>query len=254
MLIILSPAKIQSFKHPATTLKFSIPHFMSEASELVALMRELSTHELSDLLETNTKLTDLNIDRYFNWHLPFNLQNAKQAAFAFDGEVFRGLQANTLTEKELEFAQQHLVILSGLYGALKPLDLIQPYRLDVSSALKNKYGENLYPYWQHKVSDYLVKLLLQTQSKVLINLASAEYNKTLLLKNTGIRKIDIEFFEYKHDAFKQIVIYTKKARGSMARYLIKNQITNHEDVKGFSEGGYWYYPALSSENKFVFVR
>ena len=141
MLIILSPAKIQSFKHPATTLKFSIPHFMSEASELVALMRELSTHELSDLLETNTKLTDLNIDRYFNWHLPFNLQNAKQAAFAFDGEVFRGLQANTLTEKELEFAQQHLVILSGLYGALKPLDLIQPYRLDVSSALKNKYGD-----------------------------------------------------------------------------------------------------------------
>ncbi|MFZ4582412.1 MAG: peroxide stress protein YaaA [Paludibacter sp.] len=254
MIIIISPAKIQNFKSQQITENYTLPVFMKEAEQLVNLMRELDPSELSKLLEINTKLTDLNYDRFFNWHVPFTLENAKQAAFVFDGEVFRGLQASSFTPDELEYAQQHLVILSGLYGALRPLDLIQAYRLDVSSALKNKYGKDLYPFWQQKVTNYLLQQMQQTNSETLINLASSEYNKTLLLKGKNIHKIDIEFFEYKNDAFKQIVIYTKKARGLMARFLLKNKIVDTEDIKGFNDEGYWFYPQLSNENKYVFVR
>lgn len=254
MIILISPAKIHNFKPHSFTEKYSQPVFMKEAEELVQLMRELNPTELSTLLEINTKLTDLNYDRFFNWHVPFTPQNAKQAAYVFDGEVFRGLQASSFTPAELDYAQQHLVILSGLYGALKPLDLIQPYRLDVSSALKNAAGKDLYPFWQKKVTDYILNQMLSTGSETLINLASSEYNKTLLLKGKNIRKIDIEFFEYKNDNFKQIVIYTKKARGLMARYLLQNQITDNEDIKGFNDVGYWFYPQLSTESKYVFVR
>lgn len=254
MLILLSPAKIQNFKPQEVTNKFTQPVFMKEAEQLVGLMRELNSTELSKLLEVNTKLTDLNFDRFFNWHVPFTPKNAKQAAFVFDGEVFRGLQISNFTPDELDYAQQHLVILSGLYGALRPLDLIQPYRLDVSSALKNNFGTNLYPFWQPKVSAYILKQLKSSGSKTLVNLASSEYSKTLMLKGTKICKIDIEFYEYKNDQFKQIVIYTKKARGLMARFLLRNQITDTEEIKAFNDAGYLFYPQLSSEHKFVFVR
>ena len=254
MIIIISPAKIQNFKPHQFTEKHTLPVFMKEAKKLVDLMRELEPTELSKLLEINTKLTDLNYDRFFNWHLPFTPQNAKQAAFVFDGEVFRGLQASSLTPEELEYAQQHLVILSGLYGALRPLDLIQPYRLDVSSALQNEFGKDLYPFWQQKVTNFVLQQMKDTNSQTLINLASSEYIKTLLLKGKKIHKIDIEFYEYKNDKFKQIVIYTKKARGLMARFLLKNKIVEVEDIKGFNDEGYWFYPQLSNENKFVFVR
>ena len=254
MLILLSPAKIQNFKPQLVTNKYSRPVFMKEAKQLVGLMRELNPTELSKLLEINTKLTDLNYDRFFNWHVPFTPSNAKQAAFAFDGEVFRGLQATSFTPDELDYAQQHLVILSGLYGVLRPLDLIQPYRLDVSSTLKNDFGTDLYPFWQAKVTAYILKQLKSIGSKTLDNLASSEYSKTLLLKGKKIRKIDIEFYEYKDDQFKQIVIYTKKARGLMARFLLQNQITDTEEIKGFNDAGYLFYPQLSTENKLVFVR
>ncbi len=254
MIILLSPTKIQNFKPQHVTDKFSTPHFMKEAKLLVNLMRKLHPSELSKLLDINSKLTELNYERYFNWHLPFTPENAKQAALAFDGEAFRGLQPNTFDDTDFDYAQHHLLILSGLYGALRPLDLIQPYRLEVSTALKNDAGKDLYAFWQPKITKYVLNAVKNTNPQLIINLASDEYFKSLDLKNKKLKVIDFEFLEYKNDTLKPIVIYTKKARGMMARFLIKNKIDNTEDIKGFADGGYWFNPQLSTENKMVFVR
>ena len=159
MLILLSPAKIQNFKQELITERFTIPEFLAEAGKLVELMRDLSPSELSILLDINANLTQLNFDRYFNWHLPFSLKNAKQAVLVFDGEVYRGLNAKTFSEAEFDYAQNHLLLLSGLYGLLRPLDLIQPYRLEVSSKLKNEYGNDLYAFWREKISTQVKKSL-----------------------------------------------------------------------------------------------
>ena len=248
MIILLSPAKIQNFKPQNTTQKYSEPHFMADAEKLVQLMRALSPSEISRLLDINSKLTELNFERYFNWHTPFTCENAKQAALAFDGEVFRGLQATDFSADDFAFAQQHLVILSGLYGALRPLDLIQPYRLEISSALANKKGKDLYAYWKKPLTDFVLSELKNTGNNTIINLASTE------LKNKRIKVVDVEFLEYKNDQLKPIVIYTKKARGMMARFLIKNRIENEADMKAFADAGYWYSPQQSTETKYVFVR
>lgn len=254
MQIILSPTKIQNFEIQKTTQLYSYPIFMNEAEHLINAMRVLTPVEISKLLSINAKLTELNYERYFNWHLPFTLENAKQAALVFDGEVFRGLNAPTFTDADFEYAQQHLMILSGLYGALRPLDLIQPYRLEISSALVNEKGNNLYAFWQEKLTKHLFNELKKKHSNTVINLASSEYFKAFNLKNANVNVIDIEFLEYKNDTLKPIVIYTKKARGLMARFLITNKIENPDDIKGFNEGGYWFNPQLSTESKLVFVR
>ena len=254
MIILLSPAKIQNFKPQNTTQEYSEPHFMADAEKLVQLMRALSPSEISRLLDINSKLTELNFERYFNWHTPFTCENAKQAALVFDGEVFRGLQATDFSSDDFAFAQQHLVILSGLYGALRPLDLIQPYRLEISSALANKKGKDLYAYWKKPLTDFVLSELKNTGNNTIINLASTEYYKALDLKNKRIKVVDVEFLEYKNDQLKPIVIYTKKARGMMARFLIKNRIENEADMKAFADAGYWYSPQHSTETKYVFVR
>ncbi len=173
----------------------------------------------------------------------------------FDGEVYRGLDAKSFSNADFEYAQNHLRLLSGLYGVLRPLDLIQPYRLEVSSKLINPRGNNLYDFWQKKVTkSVLSSLSISGKPEILLNLASSEYFKSLDLKNKKVKVIDVEFYEYKNDTFKQIVIYTKKARGMMARYVIQNQIENEEDLKGFSAEGYWYSPQMSKGNKLVFIR
>lgn len=255
MIIILSPAKILNFKEQTTTDKFTMPEFMTKAESLVKLMRDLSPSELSKLLDINTNLTQLNFDRFFNWHKPFTLKNAKQAAFTFDGEVFRGLNAETLSADDLEYAQTHLRILSGLYGVLRPLDLIQAYRLEVSSKLQNPSGKDLYAFWKESVTESILKALKKSgKPQFMLNLASSEYFKTLDLKNKKVRTLNVEFYEYKNDKYSQIVIYTKKARGLMARYVIENRIENEEDLKGFNAEGYWYSPQMSSPDKLVFTR
>lgn len=255
MIIILSPSKLQNFKPQTVIQKYSQPKFTNEAAELVDLVRQLEPSALSRLLSINTNLTQQNFDRFFNWHLPFSPENAKQAALAYDGEAFRGLKANGFTEEDFEFAQSHLRILSGLYGVLRPLDLIQPYRLEVSSKLQNTLGRDLYAFWRDKItSTILSDLKVSGEPAFILNLASAEYTKVLMLKNSNTRIVDVEFYEYKEDKFRQVVIYTKKARGMMSRYVIVNKIETEEDLKGFSEEGYWYNPQMSSENKLVFVR
>lgn len=255
MLILLSPAKIMNFKPQKVTEKYTLPQFIDEAEQLIELLKELTTSELRNLLNINLHLTQLNFDRTFNWQLPFTLNNAKQAVLLYDGEVFRGLNAKTFTVNDFEYAQQHLRLLSGLYGVLRPLDLIQPYRLEVSSKLANPLGKDLYSFWSKRVTTSIVETLKSSgRPQVIVNLLSGEYYKTLDLKNKNISVIDIEFYEYKNDKLKQIVIYTKKARGLMARYIIKNRIEDLEDLKGFGDEGYWYSPQLSTENKLVFTR
>lgn len=256
MLIVLSPAKIQNFKEQNFTFEPTIPVYLKEASSLIRLIKQLSTSELSQLLQINNKLTQVNLDRYLHWHLPFSITNAKPAALVFDGEVFRGLNFESLTNKQATYAFQKLILLSGLYGCLRPTDLIQPYRLEVSSALNNKYGKDLYAFWKVKITSFIKNQINQSENenKILLNLASAEYFKAIDSKKLKCRIIDIEFYEYKDDQFKQIVIYTKKARGLMARYVIENEIEDPEMLKGFDKAGYCFHPELSSENKFAFVR
>jgi len=255
MIILLSPAKIQNFKTREEIKFFSQPEFLKETSYLVELMRELSPFELGKMMRINSQLTHLNFDRFIQWHLPFTLKNAKQAVLAFDGEVYRGLNARTFNEDEMIYAQHHLRILSGLYGLLKPFDLMQPYRLEVSSKLNNYAGNDLYPFWKEKVTQHIKRDLRKSgKPEIILNLSSSEYSKMVDTKTAKIRWLDVEFLEYQHDKFKQIVIYTKKARGMMARFVIKQQIDNAEDLKGFNESGYWYHHELSNNNKLVFVR
>ncbi len=255
MITILSPTKIQNFNKQNITEKFSLPLFMNEAEQIVEIIRQLKPTELSKLLSINASLTQMNIDRYFNWHLPFTPENAKQAVLVYDGEAFRGLNAKEFTDKDFEYSQTHLRILSGLYGILRPLDLIQPYRIEVSTKLPNPSGKDLYAFWKDKVTKSIINDLKNSgKPEIILNLASSEYFKTLDLKSLNINVIDVEFLEYKNDAYRPIVIYTKKARGMMASYVIRNRIESTEDLKGFGDEGYWYNPQMSTENKFVFVR
>lgn len=256
MHIILSPAKIQNFKPQLYNFEPTLPAYLKEANTLIQLIKQLSTSELSKLLQINSKLTQINIDRYLHWHLPFSAENAKPAALVFDGEVFRGLNFQTLTPEQSLYAGEKLTILSGLYGCLRPTDLIQPYRLEVSSALAYKNGKDLYAFWKNKITKFIQNQMKASddKDKILLNLASSEYFKSIDTKKLKCRIIDIEFYEFKDDQFKQIVIYTKKARGLMARYVLENQISDPELLKGFNSGGYWYHPEMSNENKYSFVR
>lgn len=255
MLVLISPAKIQNFKPQSVTEQYTLPEFLKQSEQLIQLIKELSTSELAKLLDINSNLTQLNIDRYFNWHLPFSPQNAKQAVLTFDGEAFRGLNAKTFSSDDFDYAQSHLRILSGLYGVLRPLDLIQPYRIDVSSKLQNPKGADLYAFWKEKVSASVLKAMKNgDKQEFILNLMSKEYLKTLDLKHKKVKVIDVEFYEMKDDKYKQIVIYTKKARGLMAQYVIKNRIEDIEDLKGFNDENYWFSPQMSTENKLVFTR
>ena len=254
MLLILSPAKIQNIKATPIIGDFTLPVFMKEARQLVKEMQQLSLAELKNLLDVNTQISELNHNRFFNWNPPFTPENAKQAALMFDGEVFRGLQAQSFSIADMQYAQHHLYILSGLYGALRPCDLIQPYRLEISSALQNKAGKDLYPFWRPKISKLIASSLREIDSNIIVNLASSEYFKALDINTKKVRVIDVEFLEYKNDNFKPIVIYIKKARGLMARFLIQNRINTVEEIKGFNVAGYWFSPQQSTENKLVFIR
>lgn len=255
MLLLLSPAKIQNFEPQQVVTKFTQPQFMDAAEILISKIRELSLGDLAKLLEVNSNLAQLNVDRHFNWQRPFTAKNAKQAVFAFNGEVFHGLDAKTLSPEQLTYLQSHLRILSGLYGVLRPFDLIQPYRLDVSTRLKTDAGNNLYAFWGNKITEALNDAIKTSGGpQVLLNLASGEYMKSINRKLLQAEVIDFDFLQYKNDEYKAIVVYIKKARGMMVRYVIENRIDNVEDLKGFNAEGYWFSPQLSTENKLVFTR
>jgi cytoplasmic iron level regulating protein YaaA (DUF328/UPF0246 family) len=255
MLIILSPAKIQNFRPQKFINDYTLPEFMKEAESIVNEIRQLSAYELSKLLCINANLAQLNADRYFNWQQPFTIENAKQAVLTFNGEVFHGLDAKSFSADDFSYLQSHLRIFSGLYGILRPLDLIQPYRLEISTKLQIETAKNLYTFWGEQITQSINKALIESgKPKVLLNLASDEYFKSINRKTIKMRIIDFVFLECKNEVYKPIVIYTKKARGLMARYIIENRIENIDDLKGFASDEYWYSPQLSTIDKLVFTR
>ncbi len=255
MIILLSPAKIQDFKPEPPLSKSTRPDFMTEAETLVSQVRRLSVSALANLLKVNPSLARLNADRFGQWHRPFTEKNAKQAVMVFNGEVFHGLDVRTLAKEHHTYLQNHLRIFSGLYGILRPFDLIQPYRLDVGDTFLTEDGENLYKFWKEMLTQTLQKELAKLkESAVVLNLASGEYIKSIDRKSLNARVIDVDFLQMEPNGYKTIVIYTKKARGMMTRFVIENKIKDPEHLKGFDSEGYLYNPDLSNENKLVFIR
>lgn len=255
MLVIISPAKIQNFKSEKVITDYTIPDFLDEAEDLVNQVRQLSVSALAELLGINTTLAMTNAERFAAWHRPFKPENAKQAVLVFNGEVFHGLDVRSLQSKQLAYLQDHLRIFSGLYGILRPFDLIQPYRLDVSDRLSNDSGEDLYGYWREKVTTKINEAIENAGNPgVLLNLTSGEYIKCLYRKSVKARIIDVDFHEETPDGYKTIVVYTKKARGMMTRFVIENEIDDPEYLKAFDYGGYYYNRNLSKKDRMVFTR
>ena len=232
----------------------SFPEFINEASELVGILKEYSPRRLQNLMSINNKLATINVERFLNWSVPFSVNNSSPAILTFTGDVYLGLKANTLNSKTLIYSQDHLRILSGLYGLLRPLDLMQPYRLEMGANLKTPRGKDLYAFWGQKITDALNNDIKTHKEKVIVNLASNEYFKAIDTKLVQARIINCHFREDKNGEIKFITVYGKKARGLMARFIIENRIGKAEDLKAFDSEGYYYEKSLSKEDEWVFVR
>ena len=254
MLSVISPAKTLDFETPPRAGKATKPLLLKEAEELVDIMREFSPDDLVALMGISHKLGELNQQRYMNWSVPFTTKNAKQALLAFRGDVYTGLDADSLNSDDFAFAQQHLRILSGLYGVLKPLDLIQAYRLEMGTKLSNSHGANLYDYWGNKITAAINKQLESLESKCLVNLASNEYFKTINRQALAAPVITPVFKDYKNGQYKVISFFAKKARGLMSAYIIKNRITEPSGLKKFNADGYKYDNKSSTATEWIFLR
>jgi len=254
MLIVVSPAKTLDYESPAKTKVFTTPDYLKDSQQLVDQLRTFSALDIAELMHVSMKIAELNFDRFEMWKKPFTEKNAKQAVLAFKGDVYTGLQAETFGSKDFKFAQAHLRILSGLYGLLRPLDLMQPYRLEMGTKLENARGKNLYEFWGSEITDGLNQQLKKIKSKYLINLASNEYFKSVKTKNLDAEIITPAFKEYKNGDYKMLGVYAKKARGMLSKYIIQNQLTDPEDIKFFSEDGYRFNKKFSKGNNWVFTR
>lgn len=254
MLIVLSPAKSLDYKTPYKVKTTSLPEFVAESAKLIAELKKLSPQEIADLMGLSDQLAALNVGRYRDWSKKFTEENSKPAIYAFNGDVYDGFDVQTLNVKSLDFAQNHLRILSGLYGSLRPLDLMQPYRLEMGTAFKNIRGKDLYAFWGERVTNSLKKMLEQEKNPLLLNLASEEYFKVLQAKSLGCPVISPVFQDGKDGKYKIISFYAKRARGLMARYVVENRITDPEDLKGFNLDGYKFVASESRLDKPIFRR
>ena len=254
MIVIVSPAKSLDLKSKPQTHAFSQPAFLDESTELVNVLKELSPKQISELMGISYDLAQLNYDRFQAWQLPFDIENSKQAIFTFSGDVYTGFDAYSLNEKQINYCQSHLKILSGLYGILKPLDLIQAYRLEMGSKLSVGPHRQLYSFWKSKLTDNINNSIEETGSKILVNLASIEYSKAIQMKKIDADIVNPVFKDWKNDSYKIISFFAKKARGLMARHIIEEQINSTEDLKGFNKEGYVYNEELSQETPFTFTR
>lgn len=254
MIILLSPSKTLDYKRPSTISKFSQPQLLKHSSELIGELRQLSPAGISSIMDVSRKIANENFERFASWHKPFDLSNAKQSILAFKGDVYEGLQAETFNESDLEFAQEHLRILSGLYGVLRPLDLMQAYRLEMGLKFKNQRGKDLYEFWGELITDNLNAELKKSKSNTFINLASQEYFKSVLTNKIKAKIITPVFKEDKPGGLKVIALFAKKARGMMSRFIIQNRITEPEQIKAFTAGGYHFDDKLSDSNEWVFIR
>ena len=253
MIAVVSPAKNLDFKtkHEVNTTQ---PRLLECTNQLIEVMRTKSVDDVKDLMSISRQLAGLNVHRYKIYEFEHKAENSQPAMYAFNGDVYQGLQAETFDQEKIEFAQKHLRILSGLYGLLRPLDLMQPYRLEMGTKLAFDDYRTLYQYWDKTILDLLVRDLKEQGDDVIVNLASVEYFKSIDKKEMPARVIDVEFKDFKKDKYKIVSFYAKKARGLMSRYMIENAITNLEDLKGFDYKGYYYDESESSESKLAFKR
>jgi cytoplasmic iron level regulating protein YaaA (DUF328/UPF0246 family) len=254
MIILLNASKTLDFQTPSQISKCTQPELLNDAEYLVTKLRTFSEVEISGLMGLSQKLAAFTVERYANWKTPFTLSNAKQALLAFKGDVYSGIEIEKYTVKDFNFAQKHLRILAGLYGILRPLDLIQPYRLEMATKLVTDRGQNLYDFWGTRINAVLQKSMQQEKSGVLINLCSAEYLKSVLPKRLEADLITPVFKEYRDGSYRTVAIYAKKARGLMCNFIIKNHLTDVEALKGFNEQGYKFNKKISSETDWLFTR
>jgi len=254
MLIVLSPAKSLDYETPVQVKTPTLPEFVSESAKLIADLQKLSPQDVAKLMGLSDQLAALNVGRYRDWSKKFTAENSKPAIYAFDGDVYDGFDVKTLNAKDVAFAQDHIRILSGLYGALKPLDLMQAYRLEMGTSFKNARGKDLYAFWGSRVTDSLKKVLEKQKKPVLLNLASEEYFKVLQPKELDCPVIAPVFQDAKDGKYKIISFYAKRARGLMARYVVENRITDPANLKGFNVDGYKYFAAESTLEKPIFRR
>jgi uncharacterized protein len=254
MLIVLSPSKTLDFESSSPTKKFTQPELIEDSKILMATLKKLKKDDVAKLMGLSDNLAILNYERFQTWKTPFNDKNAKVAMFAFKGDVYEGLAADDFKEMDCTFAQKHLCILSGLYGVLRALDLIQPYRLEMGTALTTDAGKTLYDFWGDKVTQQLNKYTKAAKTDILVNLASQEYFKAVKPKLLKADIITPVFKDYQQGSYKTVGIFAKRARGVMSRFIIKNRLFNVNDIKGFTEEGYKFNDKLSNHSDWVFTR
>ncbi|AJA14439.1 hypothetical protein RPPX_14170 [Pseudomonas putida S12] len=254
MLTVISPAKTLDYDTPPVTERFTLPQYLDESQALIQQLRELSPAHISELMHLSDKLAGLNAARFGSWTPDFTPANAKQALLAFKGDVYTGLDAESLSEDDFSYAQDHLRMLSGLYGLLRPLDLMQPYRLEMGTKLANARGKDLYAFWGTRISEWLNQALADQGDDVLLNLASNEYFSAVKRSALKAQVINVDFKDQKNGQYKIISFYAKKARGMMSRFVIQQRISNPEQLKQFDAQGYYYSAEQSRPDHLVFLR
>lgn len=254
MLIVISPAKTLDYQSPLSIQDYTQPTLLKHAQTLITLCQALNPHQIAQLMSISDKLADLNMTRFAEWRPHFTLENSRQAILAFKGDVYTGLQAEKFSPADLSFAQQHLRILSGLYGVLRPLDLMQPYRLEMGTRLSNHRGPNLYAFWEEIITTHINQALSAQEDDILINLASEEYFKAVNPKKLDATIIKPVFLDEKNGRYKIISFYAKKARGMMGRFIIQNRLNDITQLTTFDLEGYQFDSHASSRSELVFKR
>lgn len=254
MIITLSPSKGQDFESPVLTKKYSRPEDLKDSELLIKELRKIKPVGLRELMDVSSKLAELNVGRYKAFKTPFTTKNARQAILAFKGDVYSGIDVAHFSADDFDYAQEHLRILSGLYGCLRPLDLIQPYRLEMKTKLKNPRGDNLYQFWGDEITGSLNKALKKQQQPVLVNLASNEYFKSVKPKLLQGELLNINFKETKNGKTRVVAIFAKRARGMMTDYIIRNRIESPAGIKKFRKQGYRFSRELSDDRQWTFER
>jgi len=254
MLVVISPAKRMDFSGSPLLSEFSKPIFIDESILIMNRMKKMSIKQIGNLMNLSNELAEINYERFQNWEPEFSIDNSRQAIFSFTGDVYAGLDARSFSKEELKFAQNHLRILSGLHGVLRPLDLIRPYRLEMGSKIKIRNSKNLYDFWGMKITDQIKCDLENNDDSVLINLASNEYFKSIKIKSLDVRIVTPVFKDFKNGEYKIIQFWAKKARGLMSSFIIRNKLMEVEQIKLFDQEGYQYNDGLSSMDEWVFTR
>ncbi|MEO9966597.1 MAG: peroxide stress protein YaaA [Reichenbachiella sp.] len=254
MIAVISPAKTLDFENEIQFDSHTLPRFSTQTNKLIREMRQRKEEELMSMMDVSENIAQLNVKRYKNYRQQHSLDNSRPSVHAFKGDVYIGLDVDQLDSSDFEFAQSHLRILSGLYGLLRPMDIIQPYRLEMGTSVSIGDYTSLYGYWGDQIVKLMHKDLKEQEDEIIVNLASKEYFKALNRKRLKARVINVDFLDFNKNDYKVISFFAKKARGMMARYIIKNRISNPEDLKGFDYEGYYFEPTNSKDNHLVFRR